>query len=184
MGIIKIKGKKEGVTVPNEVARQIKARWLGLSGEQKRSPDSTLDLGDEWSGYYGDIKSVELEKVATQQKQRRNTVSEQQAKEFAETKLKKYLDKKGILTLRNELKFLADMKAIRVTELNKDPKIMTDFEIAILGDEGAEKYAMYMDYIESWKAYMGRVEFAKKKDMASLENSLKSIGDAFKIKHE
>lgn len=64
MGIIKIKGRSEPIIRPYDIAKKVKQRKFGddtISPPiQKASPSDLIDLGDEWSGTYGQIISIEL----------------------------------------------------------------------------------------------------------------------------
>lgn len=69
MALISIKGRKDPIEVPNDIARKVKRRWLGVfeTGEGKAEKTDVLDLGD-WAGEYGQIKSVELDKFQSKPK--------------------------------------------------------------------------------------------------------------------
>lgn len=64
MSIIKIKGRADPIFRPYEVAKKIKQRKFGDETTSpkvlKASPSDLIDLGDEWSGSYGQIVSIEL----------------------------------------------------------------------------------------------------------------------------
>ncbi len=64
MALIKIKGRKDALTIPDDVARKIKQRKFGdeSRGVEKALSNDLVDLGDEWSGEYGQIVSIELER--------------------------------------------------------------------------------------------------------------------------
>lgn len=64
MSVIKIKGRSDPLFRPYAVAKKIKQRKFGDDGVSppipKASPSDLIDLGDEWSGTYGQIISIEL----------------------------------------------------------------------------------------------------------------------------
>lgn len=59
MATINIKGRADPIIVSSERARIVKKNWCGDNPVPR---DQILDLG-EWAGEYGQIKSVELEKL-------------------------------------------------------------------------------------------------------------------------
>lgn len=65
MARIRIKGRTEEIIVDNDKARRIKARWAGdpQNNITKADRGDILDLG-EWSGEYGSIRSIELDRWA------------------------------------------------------------------------------------------------------------------------
>jgi hypothetical protein len=64
MSIIKIKGRADPIFRPYEIAKKIKQRKFGDDTVSpvvpKASSNDLLDLGDEWSGSYGQVISIEL----------------------------------------------------------------------------------------------------------------------------
>ena len=65
MAIIKIRGRKETITVDNMRGRKIKiARFGDIDGRGKMDPKTDLDLGDDWAGTIGQIEWVEIGKDA------------------------------------------------------------------------------------------------------------------------
>ncbi len=64
MSVIKIRGRSDPIFRPYEVAKKIKQRKFGDDNVSppipKASPSDLIDLGDEWSGSYGQITSIEL----------------------------------------------------------------------------------------------------------------------------
>lgn len=59
MAIVKIKGRREVINLPDERARQLKNVWLGKFGYTKANPREVIDL-DEWVGEFGQIASIEI----------------------------------------------------------------------------------------------------------------------------
>lgn len=62
MALIKIRGRKEPITVDNARGRQIKTLRFGdAAGNGKADPHDDLDLGDEWAGMLGQVEWIQLE---------------------------------------------------------------------------------------------------------------------------
>lgn len=64
MSVIKIRGRADPIFLPYEQAKWIKQRKFGDDTVNppipKALPSDLLDLGDQWSGTYGQINSIEL----------------------------------------------------------------------------------------------------------------------------
>ena len=64
MATIKIRGRREPITVDDTRARKIKVLRFGdVNGKGKADPHEDLDLGDEWAGTIGMVEWVELGKA-------------------------------------------------------------------------------------------------------------------------
>jgi len=104
MGIILIKGRERPIIRSNEIVRVVKDRWLGNKDEgvQKAQPSDQLDFGDEWSGTYGQIKSIEIEPVRSKPKPEDDynaelTPTQQEANKARLARMRADLEAKGIL---------------------------------------------------------------------------------------
>ncbi len=64
MSTIKIRGRADVVVVPYSLAKKVKQRKFGDETVSppipKASPKDLIDLGDVWSGEYGQIVAIEL----------------------------------------------------------------------------------------------------------------------------
>lgn len=82
MAKIKIRGRKEAITIEDDRARQIKVLRFGNSdGIGKADPHDDLDLGDEWAGMLGQVDWIELD--------RKPEVMKTKAVEIKETRMVK-----------------------------------------------------------------------------------------------
>ena len=80
MAFIKIRGRREPVEIDNERARQVKARKFGTDTIEKADPREDLDLGDVWSGEYGQVIGIELTPVKKPQKSKQEEYQEEERK--------------------------------------------------------------------------------------------------------
>lgn len=81
MAKIKIKGRSDLLHISNDIARRIKSRWMGDPEKRiERAPrDSVVDLG-EWSGEYGQISSIEMDKAPAPVKNDQQAEEEERVK--------------------------------------------------------------------------------------------------------
>lgn len=61
MAAIYVVTRKDPIRIANSLAKTIKAIWLGTDLTPPAPKDRQLDLGDVWSGLYGQIKSIEMD---------------------------------------------------------------------------------------------------------------------------
>lgn len=88
MARIKIRGRREELTLDNERALKLKRRKFGLDNVEKAKPNDGVDLGI-WAGEYGQIVSIEIEtaSVTPASRQQERMDAEEQAEKEAWAKL-------------------------------------------------------------------------------------------------
>lgn len=153
MAKIRIIGRSEEITVDNEKARKIKSRWLGdeSKGIPKAEKGDLLDLGD-WSGTYGSIRSIELDRWH----QPNAPLNEGEVKQLAED-LKAYEQKRIKGRLYSPFELYCEARGLtRIDPLAG---------VLVLEPAGYTHVINLMVELDKKK---GRVEFAKKKDLESL----------------
>lgn len=110
MSVIKIRGRSDPVFRPYAVAKKIKQRKFGddtvTPPISKASPSDLIDLGDEWSGSYGQIVSIELnDKPQPAQLQseedKPQTPEQKEANRKVLAEMRKDMEARGILKPRN-----------------------------------------------------------------------------------
>lgn len=111
MSIIKIRGRSDPIFRPYHIAKMIKQKKFGDDVAsppiQKVTPDSLCDLGDEWSGTYGQIISIELnDKPQPVQIEEESTLSPEQEKSRRKAidETSEWLRARGIIHKKEELK--------------------------------------------------------------------------------
>lgn len=108
MGIILIKGREKPIVRDNKIAQVIKDRWLGNpdEGVVKAAPGDHLDLGAEWAGFYGQIKSIELEQTykpkETENYNQELTPAQREANKIRIARMRKDMEEKGMLKPKTE----------------------------------------------------------------------------------
>jgi len=108
MAYIYIIGRKDPVRVSNPMGREIKKRWLGHDVVPGVDKEVKLDLGDAWSGKYGQIRSIEIE-AETKQKPKEEQEPEisPEKREMIKRKLREiraHYEKVGVLKPKYEEK--------------------------------------------------------------------------------
>lgn len=111
MAILKIKRRTEVIIRPYEFMKKIKQRWGGddtvTPPIEKASKDAVLDLGDEYTGTYGQIESIELNDRprASQSEPEDVPLSDEEKKSnrHALEKVRKDLEEQGFLGKKSSI---------------------------------------------------------------------------------
>lgn len=170
MATIKIKKRIDVIEVEYMRALELKKRWLGLNGENKRDGNDTFNIDDRFAGTYSQIEWVDTKQEI--RKIEPVKMSNQDARAFEEKELKHYLNSRGYLVIEREFDFLSDKGCLVVRKIKPEGEGRTaaDFRISIVG-RMVDQYEKYSKLIDDWKDYRSRTEYAQRRDLQSLDTS-------------
>ncbi len=135
----------------------------------KTKEDAMLKIGAEF------IRVSEIRKFGNDEKteKKEETYSKEDIKGFHNSIEKYLVDNK--LTMKNEMQLLKDKGLIRCELKEGCPgTTITDFDWAIYQSSIIE-YQNFMNLLDAWKDWRGKIEYAKKMDLKDLDNLAQSM---------